>query len=102
MNCINFFWGNTMSDFETKSSKVLNHLKKHRSITSWEAITLYKATRLSAIIFNLKEKGYEFKTVREENEETGTHYARYFLVGSPSNPKIKKELEDFQSIFFCE
>ncbi|MBO7714383.1 MAG: hypothetical protein J6S85_12480 [Methanobrevibacter sp.] len=89
-------------NFETKIGNVLNHLKKYRSITSWEAITLYKATRLSAIIFTLKERGYEFKTIREENEETGTHYARYFLVGSPHNSKIKKSLEEFQSLFYRE
>lgn len=91
-----------MSDLETKTGQVLNHLKQYRSITSWEAITLYKATRLSAIIFNLKERGYEFKTIRVENEDTGTHYARYYLVGSPHNSKIKDSLEKFQSLFYRE
>lgn len=47
---------------ETKSSKVLNHLKKHGSITSWIAIQKYDATRLSAIIFNLRELGRRTKT----------------------------------------
>lgn len=40
----------------TKTDKVLEHLQKNGSITSWEAIELYGATRLSAIIFNLRKK----------------------------------------------
>lgn len=87
-----------MSDFATKIAMVLHHLKKHKSITSWEAIQNYKATRLSAIIFELKKRGYEFNTVREENPETGSHYARYYLVGSPLNSHIKESLERFQAL----
>lgn len=87
-----------MSDFTTKIGMVLNHLKKHKSITSWEAIQLYKATRLSAIIFELKKRGYEFSTVREENPETGSHYARYYLIASPHNTNIKESLERFQAL----
>jgi len=41
---------------ETKTKKVALHLIKYKKITSWDAITKYKATRLSAIIFNLKKK----------------------------------------------
>lgn len=69
-----------MTNFDTKIGNVLNHLKKYGNISSWEAITLYKATRLSAIIYDLKEKGYEFKTITEENDETGSRYARYYLI----------------------
>lgn len=38
----------------TKKDKVLAHLKKHKSITSWTAINFYGATRLAAIIFELR------------------------------------------------
>lgn len=46
----------------TKTQKVLDYLKRGKKITSWEAIMKFKATRLSAIIFNLKEKGYPIKS----------------------------------------
>ena len=39
-----------------KSEKVLEHLQKNGTITSWEAIDNYGATRLSAIIYNLRKK----------------------------------------------
>lgn len=41
---------------KSKSIKVLEHLQNNGSITSWEAIENYGATRLSAIIFNLRKK----------------------------------------------
>lgn len=40
----------------TKTNAVLMHLEENGSITSWEAIREYGATRLSAIIFNLRHK----------------------------------------------
>lgn len=47
----------------TKTSMVLDHLKKHGTITSMEAIENYGATRLSAIIFSLRKKGYSIETI---------------------------------------
>lgn len=46
-----------------KTEKVLEHLKKYGCITSLEAIELYGATRLSAIIFNLRKRGYDITTI---------------------------------------
>lgn len=87
-----------MTNFESKTSKVLWHLKKYKSITSWEAIIKYKATRLSAIIFEMKKRGYEFYTVREENPETGSNYARYYLVASPHDPNIKENIDRLKAL----
>lgn len=47
----------------TKYAKVKKHLIEKGSIDSWTAINLYGATRLSAIIFNLREKGYVIKSI---------------------------------------
>jgi hypothetical protein len=43
----------------TKHNFVKNHLIQKGRIDSWTAIELYGATRLSAIIFNLRKEGYE-------------------------------------------
>ena len=37
-----------------KTKAILMHLKENGSITTWEAIQDYGATRLSAIIYNLR------------------------------------------------
>lgn len=47
----------------SKTKKVLEHLENHGHITSLEAIDLYGATRLGAIIFNLRKQGYSIETV---------------------------------------
>ena len=39
----------------TKTSLVLKHLKEHGKISSMDAFERYKATRLSAVIFNLRK-----------------------------------------------
>lgn len=73
-----------------KTAKVLKHLKDHGSITSWESITKYRATRLSAIIFNLKSYGYDIRTVRMESENEDNElvrYAKYVLLEENRNGK---------------
>lgn len=45
-----------------KTEKVLEHLRKHGTITSLEAIELYGATRLSSIIYNLRKRGHKIVT----------------------------------------
>ena len=53
-----------MSEKKTnKTEQVLEHLKNYGCITSLESIELYGATRLSAIIFNLRKHGYKIDTV---------------------------------------
>lgn len=72
-----------MSEKKTnKTEKVLNHLKEYGAITSLEAISKYKATRLSAIIFNLRKRGHNIETINIPfTDEYGTksHYGKYIL-----------------------
>lgn len=71
----------------TKTQQVRKHLLKKKSITSWEAITLYKATRLSAMIFNLRKKDkwkIESKSIStKDSNGNPTTYAKYVLVEKP-------------------
>ncbi len=63
---------------QTKVEKVRQHLIKKRSITSWDAITKYHATRLADIIFRLKQKGWIIRTTTERQGDMT--WARYTLV----------------------
>jgi hypothetical protein len=60
-----------------KTDAVLAHLQKKRSITSWEAITLFRATRLADIIYRLKLKGFSIITETVHNDNST--FARYRL-----------------------
>ena len=54
----------------------------HWSVSSWEAIQLYGATRLSAIIFNLKKKGYNIISKRKsfiDRYGDKSQFAVYYL-----------------------
>ncbi len=84
-----------------KTDAVLAHLKKNRSITSWEAITLYRATRLADIIFKLRCKGLNISTELIETEKS--RFARYRLAkhwfrfdfdrSDPIQPAFAKSVE---------
>lgn len=67
----------------TKTQKVLNHLRENGSITSWEAIQQYGATRLSAIIFNLRKRGIEIKSEMVQFTDRygdNSTFAKYVLI----------------------
>lgn len=48
---------------KSQSDAILWHLKTYGSITSYQAIKEYGATRLSAIIFNHRKNGYVIDSV---------------------------------------
>lgn len=79
----------------TKTSEVLNHLKEHGSITSNEAWELYGATRLSAIIFNLRKRGHDIETVTMGMTDRYGHAANYAKY-------VLHEKEDYQETLQVE
>lgn len=65
-----------------KTKAVLQWLQTHASISSMEAIDNFGATRLSAIIFNLRKAGHNIETVMCEGRDrfgNQTRFARYYL-----------------------
>ena len=63
-----------------KTKKVLEYLQTNGSITTLDAFLKFRATRLSAIIFNLRKYGYSIVSVPEkyttEDGET-SYFVRY-------------------------
>ena len=49
--------------YKSQTEAVLAHLEKRGYITSMQAIQKYGATRLSAIIYVLRRRGYQITTV---------------------------------------
>ena len=75
-------------------SDVIAHLRKYKTITSNEAIRRYGATRLSGIIFLLKERGFGISTeIAYGKNRYGniTHYAIYHL---------EKDIEEEDNLWF--
>jgi len=42
--------------------QILNHIKRHKKISSMQAFSKYNITRLAAVVYNLRSKGYLIKT----------------------------------------
>lgn len=67
----------------TQKKAILQHLKQFGSITSWEAIKEYGATRLSALILILRRKGYNIETQTMFGKDRFGNYckfAKYILM----------------------
>ena len=68
---------------QNKTMAVLNHLRQFGSIDTFEAFTNYRATRLSAIIYNLRNS-YGLNIITEmipftDVYGTKSEYAKYIL-----------------------
>ena len=67
----------------TKTNQVKQHLLYHGFINSWTAINLYGATRLSAIIFNLRRKGMNIISEPESKLDRNgkvCNFVKYVLI----------------------
>ena len=67
----------------TKTEATREHLNKYGAITSWEAITQYKNTRLSDTIFRLRRQGMKILTIAQDSIDiygNKSRYAVYRLV----------------------
>ena len=67
------------SRYDSQKTKVFNHLNNDNGITPIEALKLFGAFRLSAIIFDLRKDGYDIQTNLIQNG--GKRYAYYKLRG---------------------
>jgi len=77
----------TSGEVKSQSDAILWHLKQYGSITSYEAIKEYGATRLSAIIFNHRKEGYDISSmplVKKTRFGRNTTIAKYIYVAPPA------------------
>ena len=68
---------------ETGKQKILNYLKKNKSITQLEALKLFWDWRLSAKIYELKKEGYNIKSEDikiKKADGTYGYVAKYTLL----------------------
>lgn len=66
---------------ESQTQTVLNYLLTHKKgLTSMKAFWRFRITRLSAKIFDLREKGYHIITYRDPNTFTKGYHGRYVLL----------------------
>ena len=83
-----------------KTTEVLKHLKEHGSITSMEAIKLFGATRLSAIIFNLRRHGHNIVTVEKKGVDRYGHQVKYanYVYHAPEENEIPLDTQGADAV----
>ena len=67
----------------THSDRILSYLQEKGHITSWQAIREFGITRLSAVIFNLRNDGYNIVSEsmsRKNRYGDKVTFAKYVLV----------------------
>lgn len=68
-------------DLKSQRTTILEHLRKHeKGITSLKAFWRYRITRLSSVIFDLRQKGYHIVSMKEKNTFNDGYHARYVLL----------------------
>jgi len=73
---------------KSKTQKIKEHLELGNGITQKDAIELFNAYRLSAIIFNLKKDGMKIETVDKSHKNYDgqtVRFAEYKMLNAPGN-----------------
>ena len=68
-------------DGDSQCANILRHMMLHRSITAKTALERYGCFRLSARIYDLRQRGFNIETQAETRRINGhtVRYARYWL-----------------------
>ena len=64
---------------ESQSMRVLRYLEKGNRLSSFEAFRRFNITRLSAVIWLLRNDGYNIETEMIDTEDGRQSYAEYSL-----------------------
>jgi hypothetical protein len=80
-----------MERFDSQRARIGEYLKSGKSITPLEALNLFGAFRLSAVIYILKNN-YGMDITTEIVREDGKRYAKYSLK---SNEEVLSSIKDY-------
>ena len=78
-------------NLDTKIGKVRAFLEDGNTLTSWQAIELFRCTRLSAVIYALRND-YGMAIADKRIYEEDTNYSKYWLT---SDPATKNAIKDY-------
>lgn len=75
---------------KSQTSEIINLLRKQGYITSYEAIEKFGATRLSGIIFILRERGFGIETEMVRGKNRYGHTTNYAIY------RLTKDIEEVE------
>ena len=81
---------NMSKNLDTKIGKVRAFLEEGNTLTSWRAIELFRCTRLSAVIYALRND-YGMAIADKRIYEEDTNYSKYWLTADPATKNAIKD-----------
>ena len=72
----------------SKSRKIMMHLLKGKTLNQAQAAKLFGAWRLSAIVFNLRKKGFDIITT-QNSKGIYKGFGTYQMTKTPTGQKVK-------------
>ena len=76
-------------DRKSKSQKILMHLLKGKPLNQAQAASLFGAWRLSAVIHNLRKKGFDIN-MKHNTRGKYKGFGRYQMLKTPTGQRIGK------------
>ena len=76
-------------DKKSKSHRILMHLLKGKTLNQAQAASLFGAWRLSAVIHNLRRKGFEID-MKHNTRGKYKGFGRYQMRKTPTGQKVGK------------
>jgi len=73
----------------SKSKKIMMHLLKGKTLNQAQAATLFGAWRLSAVIHNLRKKGFDID-MKHNTRGKYKGFGRYQMLKTPTGQRIGK------------
>ena len=73
---------------KSQTEAIIQYLRKKKSITSLQAFNLFNATRLSGIIYVLKERGFGIETEMVQGKNRYGHLTNYAIY------RLTKDIAD--------
>ena len=77
------------SNKTSKSKKIMMHLLKGKTLNQAQAATLFGAWRLSAVIHNLRKKGFDIE-MKHNTRGKYKGFGRYQMLKTPTGQRIGK------------
>tara|TARA_B100001939_G_scaffold114803_1_gene99288 strand:+ start:877 stop:1194 length:318 start_codon:yes stop_codon:yes gene_type:complete len=87
---------------KTKKQKIKEHLELGNGITQKDAIELFNAYRLSAVIFDLKRDGMKIETIDKSHvnaDGQNIRFAEYKMIGAPGDKDQISMFTDSPKVF---
>jgi len=72
-----------MTKKRSRTTRLLNHMLRGRTVNGRQALNNFGIYRLSAIIFNWRKKGFDIKTKMVTRGDS--KYAVYKMTGTPAH-----------------